>query len=1140
MSGGVEFADFDLAGDLPARDWHLLEASAGTGKTYSLTALVARFVVESSLRPEQLLMVTFTRAAAAEMKYEVRQQLLAVRAALSASTDADVEPWMERLRDCDPVELDARIGRVDAAISGIDGATITTIHGFFQQALIDLGLRSGDAGTSVAPTADSSVAAQVVRDHLIATFAADPEALGRGSKSDPSSIESQLHKSLKAVAQNSSAVLDPHSDTGDAAFAIATMVGELRDEVKAVRAERGVVDFNDIIERLLELLDDPEVGPALADSLRARYRLVLIDEFQDTDAEQWRLFTKVFAMESVPDDFLGLIAVGDPKQAIYRFRGADIDAYLAAATGDRMTKWRLAQNHRTDRPLVEAINTWLDGDEFGHEAIAYQRVTTPERNATSRLVDAGAPLQFRHLREEPKDHMGSVRRAIAVDVADHVERLVEAGRIVVGRVSDGVDRAVTHRDICVLVRGHADADPIFDEFRRRGIPAVRSRIGSVFASEATEQLRILLSALAAPSDQRRVLALELSWFAADPFAEVVDLAALSPEAMEELRGERIRDLQRWASRQATELQRRGLIGWFQELRIEPEVVDQITDGADALRRLTDLEHLIELLNTALQGRHAPAGTVLRALDGLLSSADEDVDEQKRRIDTDHDVVQITSMHSSKGLEYPIVLLPYVKDVSNSTRRTYKPEGSDVRYVDVAHDIAWKLDGLTQDDRKSLDKVEATADELRILYVAITRAKHQLIVWWGRPPKTKNGSTELFNGAMGRILFDGMDLKATTPVLSDDAVAEKLRALVEEIGEAADYVVVERRPEPDTDLPFAGRPATIPIEPATFPDRPVERDGWYRWSYTSISNGVRSDNEGDPHGGSDEHNDAVGDAAGPRFEGELVSIAGSNVFGSWVHDLMEHLDFADADLGSVTAAVEASGRAAAFGSADQIARGLLAVIDTPLDSMILDLSSPPLDIRLRDVARNDRLAEMEFHFPLGSGDPVALRDVFSAAAASASPFREYFERLAEGERLVEVRGLLTGSIDAVLRVPSAGGGKRFTIVDYKTNRLHPVPAEANDSSAPIASYAGASMAQAMEHGDYPLQVLVYNVALHRLLSTRLPGYDIDTHLGPTLYLFVRGMIGAETPVLDGVRNGVFAWRPESTLIVEASRILGGRR
>ena len=130
------------------------------------------------------------------------------------------------------------------------------------------------------------------------------------------------------------------------------------------------------------------------------------------------------------------------------------------------------------------------------------------------------------------------------------------------------------------------------------------------------------------------------------------------------------------------------------------------------------------------------------------------------------------------------------------------------------------------------------------------------------------------------------------------------------------------------------------------------------------------------------------------------------------------------------------------------------------------------------------------------------------------------------------GLMTGSIDSVVRMGDASDGV-YGVIDYKTNRLHPA-----GDVAPVSAYARASMKRAMEHGDYPLQILVYNVALHRLLRMRLTGYDIDRHIGPSRYLFVRGMIGADTPVLDGTRNGVFEWRPSSELIVAASRLLGG--
>jgi exodeoxyribonuclease V beta subunit len=650
---------FELTHPLPSREWLLLEASAGTGKTYSLTALVARYVAEEGLRADELLMVTFTRAAASEMKQEVREQLLRALNAVNASDSEKLDPWLANLRDCSVDEQSLRRERLETAISNIDSATISTIHGFFQQALGDLGIRSGDAKTPAPAESDAVVSQKVIRDVLVHRFAANALALDPTGSKDPMSVEGSVAKVLKSTSSNLGAELAPAPDESPAGQ-WSSIIQELRKAIKEERVAQGVVAFDDLIVDLVEKLDDPALGEEIIRVLRSRYRLVLIDEFQDTDTFQWRLFSKVFDLAGVPDEFLALIVVGDPKQAIYRFRGADIDAYLKAAADGSMSKRQMTTNYRTDRPLVEALNAWLTGVTFGDEDIAYVPVTTPDNHANARLTGAGQALQFRFLANPNKQNADPVRAAISIDVADHIQKLLKDGEIGPELGSSAEPRRVKLDDICILVRGHNDAEPLVEELRKRHIPAVRSRIGSVLESEAMEQLRLLLTAMANPADVRRVRAVQLSWFALNP-------VVVSPSADVTVTvQDQIEVLQTKCRVWANELEARGLVGWYQVLRLDDDVIKEISSDFEAERRLTDLEHIIELLNGQLGGRRAPVSAVLRALDELKETMNTEAEAQKRRIDTDRDVIQITTMHSSKGLEYPIVLMPFPKGITKSS------------------------------------------------------------------------------------------------------------------------------------------------------------------------------------------------------------------------------------------------------------------------------------------------------------------------------------------------------------------------------------------------------------------------------------------------------------------------------------------
>jgi exodeoxyribonuclease V beta subunit len=1120
---------FDLLDPLPINQWLLLEASAGTGKTYSLTALVVRYVVEYDLRPEELLMVTFTRAAAAEMKQEVREQLLRARSAFDRADDADLEPWLLQLAECSDDERRVRRERLDHAISAIDLATISTIHGFFQQALADVGIRSGESSVVPAAQRDTAITDRVIRDVLIREFAEDSLFLDPSQVLSPETIERKVHSVFGAVSRNQEAVPAPSltppgssnllpeavrrfiaSFTGvgfDEAEQWSSLAERLRREIKSARVEQDVVSFDDLILDLIQKIADPVLGPEIVRTLRTRFRLVLIDEFQDTDSTQWKLFSEVFALEDATEHFLAMILVGDPKQAIYRFRGADIDAYMAASKSPSLAKRQMTTNFRTDQPLVAALNRWLTGVTFGDPSIPYIPVQSPKHLSSSRLVDGGTPLQFRFLPNPNEEKVAAVRSALALDLADHVQALLSHGMLQTDPANPASVRPVRLRDICILVRGHDDAGPIQSELRRRNIPSVRGRIGSVLESESIRQLRILFFALSNPGDARRVRALQAGWFA--PHSSPSDP---------------VDDLQMKCRTWSIELEARGLIGWFQLLRLDDEVVQGISSSFEAERRLTDLEHVIELLNMHVGGRRVSALTAFRSLEELADEIDHETESQKRRIDTDRDVIEITTMHSSKGLEYPIVLLPFPRGTRKSTYSVYRNRGT--RFVDCAPDVPWVLNGLRQDERLNEDLVEAQADDLRLLYVALTRAKHQLVIWWGR-----SESDTSLNGPLARILFGSSYDLGSSLTISDELAGRRIFDLVDRIAPDVSFTEISKWSD-DREWIEDQAPSHLTFESAAFPEHDIERDGWYRWSYSSLSKGARSNNEGAARGGTDE---APGgrelgvDGRPETFTGPLLGMQASADFGTFVHELFEALDLGSPDVDAeVRTVIDRSGRAEMFNADPELlAEGLVLAIDTPFGAQ-------PDGPSLRAIG-SQRLNEMVFHFPLADGNTaVAPHQLFELAASHRDDeFSDYFSALADGNRLPAMAGLMTGSIDSVVRFGDTADAS-YGVIDYKTNRLH-VPGDI----APIAAYGYESMKQAMEHGDYPLQILVYNVALHRMLQQRLPEYDIDRHIGTTHYLFVRGMIGSDTPVVDGRRNGVFAWRPSSELILAASRLLGGQ-
>jgi len=256
----------------------------------------------------------------------------------------------------------------------------------------------------------------------------------------------------------------------------------------------------------------------------------------------------------------------------------------------------------------------------------------------------------------------------------------------------------------------------------------------------------------------------------------------------------------------------------------------------------------------------------------------------------------------------------------------------------------------------------------------------------------------------------------------------------------------------------------------------------------------------------------------------------------VHAVLERTDPTAADLvAELSARCRQEGPRLPGVDPEQLAAALLPVLRTPLGPSDDDLC-------LGDVPVRDRLAELEFELPLAGGDqPTGAGSTLAGVARllhrhlpADDVFSSYADQLLDdGLGESRLRGYLTGSLDAVLRLPGSQGERRYVVVDYKTNRL-----AAPDVELTTWHYRPAAMAQAMMQAHYPLQLLLYSVALHRFLRWRQPGYAPERHLGGGLYLFVRGMSGPGTPVVDGGRCGVMAWRPPDSLVVALSALLTG--
>src|SRR5437763_6882497 len=358
MSTVTTVEEFDLCGPLP-EGVTVLEASAGTGKTYTIAALAARYVAVGTPL-EQMLLITFTRSATSELRDRVRERLVHYEQQLTRLVAGDPDPENDPLLTLlAQQDLALRRDRLSRAIASFDAATIATTHGFCQEVLAELGT-VGDLAPDTEFVEDvSDLLEETLDDLFLRRFALKDEPLfGR----------SEALRIARASALNPSASLEPRDEPhGSPAAMRFRLADRIRSEFAARKRQRAVMTYDDLLTRLRDILDGPNAQIA-RERLRSRYRVVLVDEFQDTDPIQWQILHRGFVHEGVT-----LVLIADPKQAIYAFRGADVYAYLVAAQ-TAATHRTLGVNRRSDQPLLDAYDALFGSPNLGHEGIVYSKV----------------------------------------------------------------------------------------------------------------------------------------------------------------------------------------------------------------------------------------------------------------------------------------------------------------------------------------------------------------------------------------------------------------------------------------------------------------------------------------------------------------------------------------------------------------------------------------------------------------------------------------------------------------------------------------------------------------------------------------------------------------------------------------------
>ncbi|MCI0623580.1 MAG: exodeoxyribonuclease V subunit beta [Acidobacteria bacterium] len=873
------------------------------------------------------------------------------------------------------------------------------------------------------------------------------------------------------------------------------LAGFVRQELRARKQQQHLRSFDDLLLDLHQVLEG-RGRQALVKSLSERYPAALIDEFQDTDPLQYAIFQSIYS-----GDETAVFLIGDPKQAIYSFRGADVFAYMQAAR-DVRERFTLDKNWRSSEKLVQAVSRIFRNvrDPFVFPEIEFYGVQAGRSDTASEFSWQGeaapAPLKLWFMRR-PQPGGPITKKAanelLPVTVASEIVRWLRAGANGKALVK-GKPLAPHH--IAVLVRTNDEAQYMHDALQQVGVPSVIHSDESVFRSLEALELQRLFSAIAEPGNEgkiRAALATELLG---------VNGLELARVAEDELAWDRwlqtfvlYRDL--WINE--------GFMTMAAALITRQQVRSRLLALPDGERRLTNLLHCCELLHQAALENGLGVEELVKWLgQARQESGTVRAEEHQIRLETDEQAVRIVTVHKSKGLQYPIVFCPFCWN-------TGARMGESVMFHDARKPAKLVLDAGSEDleANRRLAAKEALAENLRLLYVALTRAEYRCVVVWG-------AFRDAGASALAYLLHQPQQLEPASLVeslkehfegRSDEDLQSDLKRLAGDGSEGIESLPAPGpSPSPETYAPPAGQALQLAC-------RALRRDipkGWGVASFSSLIAGKARDAELPDR-------DALWERRAQDAE-ELKQASQTRTFfdfprgrraGTALHELFETVDFSLQPAEAARQLVR-----------EKLAQfGFEPLWQEPVWQMLRDVLSTPLELgdpgfSLSGVPQEKRLHELEFSFPLDLLTSKRLKAAFAVHRGLELPVTlpEALERLA----FSPVQGAMKGFIDLIFEREG-----RFYLADWKSNFL----------GDELQTYAQPALREVMSRELYLLQYHLYVVALDRYLSFRIPGYEYSTHFGGVYYLFLRGM----NPV-HGPEYGVYRDRPAEALIRELSRCL----
>jgi len=1199
-----EINKFDLLNS-PLESTNLIEASAGTGKTYTISGFFLRLVVENRFAVDEILVVTFTEAATEELRDRIRTSLRKTLAAFSNEQTEDqfIKSFVEKYG-----QIEDAPQLLKYAIRDFDQAPIFTIHGFCKRMLDDNAFESGSLFDTELITDQENLKKEIVRDfwrknvydasplfvNFLLTNRINPDTLFKliririmqpGLKiipqveiSDTKKEELEFQQAfediqlawqsskeeVKTILLNNenlnrnkyrkqsipiwlSLMDDLAASSGSRPelfdkfekftltelqnatkkngiipthpfFEVCEKLKTKQDRLLEVfnqrllglkvklfnfvpeelgnrKKEKNIQSFDDLLLDLHHALEAPR-GNDLADSIRKKFKAALIDEFQDTDPVQYAIFKNIFCHKNHI-----LFLIGDPKQAIYGFRGADIFAYMEAARNTSF-RYTLSQNWRSEPGLITAINQIFAYANlpFIYNEIPYEVVTAAEKTDRDFLIINNcleSPLQLWYIHASAFAEKGKpiskmtgreiIYKSVAAEIS-HLLNLSRENKAVIG------ERPIKEQDIAVLVRRNAEAIMIQKALAELNIPGVLYSTTNLFDSHEAMEMQRILNAIAEPNNDKFLKA-----------ALTTDMLGMDGQEIEIL----MENDTRWEDwlvkfrNYHDTWNRRGFMPIFRLFVSQQGILQRLMAFQNGERRNTNVLHLAEVLHQVSIEKKYGMTELLKWLSEQQDFRSPRLEEHQLRLESDENAVKLVTIHKSKGLEYPIVFCPFTWDGTE-----IKGKADYITFHDENENLGLTLDLGSENFQKNrlFAEKELLAENLRLLYVALTRAKHRCYLVWGKFNEAESSAPAYLlhqtqKSTAGSLIHE---TRSRFKEIDDEELCAELERVVSRAENTIKLSRLELKNGERCDPAF-GKSEQLAFQ--SF-DRRID-SAWRISSYSSLVSRIS-------HGAeiadydyeiiSEQPGAIAGEEAqmGAPPPGIITFPRGAKA-GIFFHKIFELIDFENPDESII------ENKLKEYDFDPQWQNDILKMINNVL-STPLDLSRQ--DFTLSKIKNQWRLNELEFYFPLKTISPAKLKSIFDKN--TKAEFSEQFPESIESLHFVPMRGYMKGFIDLVFQCDN-----RFYIVDWKSNFL----------GDQVKDYGQDKLKTVMEKEFYTLQYHIYTVALNAYLRLRMPGYEYNKNFGGVYYIFLRGV----EPQLD-YEFGVFQDRPPKEFVNELSEAM----